>query len=141
MKNYLFVSAVILIGLFACNTTDLKLIQNGSSEYEIIIPQNADSVELKSSDELQKYLQEISGVSLAIRDEDKISSNKRIFIGNTIEGKLLNAGADEIIIKARDNDLFILGGDSKSHFMRSILSLKTTLDASFMHQMQKLSLN
>ena len=131
MKNYLFVSAVILIGLFACNITDLTLIQKGSSEYEIIIPHNADSVELKSSDELQKYLQEISGVSLAIRDEDKISSNKRIFIGNTIEGKLLNAGADEIIIKARDNDLFILGGDSKSTLYAVYTFLENYLGCKF----------
>ncbi|MCK4853208.1 MAG: DUF4838 domain-containing protein, partial [Bacteroidales bacterium] len=114
MKTYLFISALIIAGFFACNTTDLTLIQNGHSEYEIIIPNNADSVELKSSNELQKYLQKISGVSLAIRDEDKISSNNRIYIGNTIEGEFWNAGADEIIIKVKDGDLFILGGDSKS---------------------------
>ena len=114
MKTYLPLSLLILVGFFACNTTDLTIIQNGFSEYEIVIPHNADSVELKSSNELQKYLQKISGVSLAITDEDKITSDKRIFIGNTIEGELLNAGVDEIIIKMRDGDLFILGGDSKS---------------------------
>ena len=114
MKTYLPLSLLILVGFFACNTTDLTIIQNGFSEYEIVIPHNADSIELKSSNELQKYLQKISGVSLAITDEDKITSDKRIFIGNTIEGELLNAGVDEIIIKMRDGDLFILGGDSKS---------------------------
>ncbi len=103
-----------LLGLLACNTTDLTLIRNGSSNYEIAIPHNADSIELKSSNEMQKYLQKITGVSLSISDENKISSNHRIFIGNTIEGESMNAGVDEIIIKVRDNNLFILGGDSKS---------------------------
>lgn len=114
MKTYLTVLALILVGLFACKTRDLTLIQNGSSAYEIVIPHNADSLELKSSKEMQKYLQMISGVSLAITDEDKSTSNRRIFIGNTIEGELLNAGADEIMIKVRGGDLFILGGDSRS---------------------------
>jgi hypothetical protein len=114
MKINLIVSALVLLGLLACNTTDLTLIRNGSSSYEIAIPQNADSIELNSSNELQKYLQKITGVSVSISDENKISSNHRIFIGNTTEGEALNVGVDEILIKARDNDLFILGGDSKS---------------------------
>jgi hypothetical protein len=114
MKTHLIVSALILVGLFACSTRDLTLIQNGSSDFEIVIPHNADSLEGISSNELQKYLQKISGVSLAITDEVKISSDKRIFIGNTIKGELLNAGVDEIIIKVRDGDLFILGGDPRS---------------------------
>ena len=114
MKNYLLVSVVILFSLFACKTTDLTLIQNGSSDYEIVIPHNPDSVEGIASHELQKYLKKISGVSLAITDEDKISSNQRIFIGNTIKGELLNARADEISIEVKESDLYILGGDSKS---------------------------
>ncbi len=114
MKINLLVSALILVGLLACNTTDLTLIQNGTSYYEIAIPHNADTIELRSSIELQKYLQKISGVSVPITGEDKSSSNHRIYIGNTIEGVALNAGVDEIIINTRDNDLFILGGDSKS---------------------------
>ena len=114
MKINLIVSALSLLGLLACNTTDLTLIRNGSSNYEIALPLNADSIELKSSNELQKYLQKITGVGLSISDENKTSTNHRIFIGNTTEGKALNVGVDEIIIKVRDNDLFILGGDSKS---------------------------
>jgi len=114
MKINLTVSALSLLGLLACNKTDLTLIRNGSSNYEIALPQNADSIELRSSNELQKYFKKITGVGLSISDENKTSTNHRIFIGNTIEGKALNVGVDEIIIKVRDNDLFILGGDSKS---------------------------
>ena len=63
---------------------------------------------------MQRYLQDISGVSLAISDEVKISSNVNIFIGNTIEGESLNAGVNEIIIQAVEGDLYILGGDPQS---------------------------
>lgn len=114
MKTYLPVSIVILAGLTACNMTDLTLVSNGSSAYELVIPHLADSMEMKSSHELQKYLQKISGVSFDITDEVMSSSNKRIFIGNTSEGNSLNAGVGEIIIKAKETDLFIMGGDSKS---------------------------
>ena len=114
MKKYLFVSALILSGLFACNSGDLSLIKNNSSEYDIVVPLDADSLELRSSEELQKYLQLISGIGMDIRVEDKSSSNKKIFIGNTTEGKLFNVMDDEIIIRVKDENLFILGGDPES---------------------------
>jgi len=114
MKTDLIVSALILSSLFACFTGDLTLIQKGSSEYEIVIPHNADSLELIASSELQKYLQMISGIYLEIKNEEKNLTSKGIFIGNTTRGRSMNAEADEIIIKVSNGDLILSGGDSRS---------------------------
>ena len=93
MKIHLPVSALSFLVLLACNSTDLTLIRNGSSTYEIAIPHDADSLELKSANELQKYLKKITGADLSITDENQISPNHKIYIGNTLEGESLNAGS------------------------------------------------
>ena len=121
---------LMLIGLVACNTTDLVLVQRGSSNYEIALPQHADSLELKSSRELQKYLQKMTGVVVPINEGENNSPLRRIFIGKTVQGESQKAGTDEIVIKAMDKDLCITGGDPKStlyavyHFLENFLGCR-----------------
>ena len=114
MKTNLSTHIFILFGLFSCGPSELLLIDNGSSGYEIVIPDKADNYEKNSAHELQKYLQLKTGVEVPMSIESKISSDYRILIGNTVEGKSLNALENEIIIKTQGNDLIILGGDPKS---------------------------
>lgn len=114
MKANLLVLLVLLIGQFACETSDLILIKNNFSSYEIILPDKADQYEKKSADELQKYLRLKTGVVLPILIESQSSSEFRILIGNTEEGNSLKVKQNEIIIKAQGNNLKIFGGDSKS---------------------------
>jgi hypothetical protein len=98
MKISPYILLLFLINFLACNTSDLELVQNGSTDYELILPQKADSNELKSAHELQKYMQEISGVLITIRNESLKSSNPRILIGNTESSKSLNVKPNEIIL-------------------------------------------
>ena len=114
MKCCQLFSILCLAGFFACNTTDLTLINNGTTVYQIVLPMDADSLEKRSATELQYYLEKISGKQLPITDENGTSSERKILVGNTIPGKSLNAKKDEIIIQVKDGDLFILGGGSIS---------------------------
>ena len=115
MKINPIILPFLFLGLFACEPSELLLIENGSSDYEIIVPDNADTIELKSADELQKYLQLKTGVKVPISSEGKTSSDHQILIGNTAQGQSLQALEHEVIIKVKGDDLIITGGDSKSN--------------------------
>ena len=114
MKPHQLLPAICLIGLMACNPPELSLVNNGNTAYQIVLPVDADSLEQKSADELQKYLEKISGHKLVITDEAGQASGKRILIGSTTAGASLNAGSDEIIISVKEGDLLILGGNPRS---------------------------
>ncbi len=114
MKTNLVVFLILIHVLFGCGPSELTLINNSSSNYNIVIPDKAENYENKSANELQKYLQLNTGVVLPILIESQLSSDYRILIGSNDASKSLNAQENEIIIKTMGNDLIILGGDPKS---------------------------
>ena len=91
MKTNLAIFLISLMGLFACESSELSLIKNGNTNYEIVIPDDADNNEVKSANELQKYLQLKTGVKVSIFGEGQASSDYRIWIGNTTQGQSLKA--------------------------------------------------
>lgn len=114
MKTQFLLSVIMLSSLVACNTSEIKLIQNKHTDFEIIHQANADSLELKAANELQKYLGKISGITIPISTEAETLADKRIYIGNTNASKSLGVEMNEIVIKTHEGDLFILGGNSRS---------------------------
>ena len=115
MKTRIILFAILIHGLYSCEPSALVLIKNSSTNYEIIIPENADSLEIKSAQELQKYLQLISKVKLPILEESKATTDYGIWIGNTTQGQSLQPEKHEVVIKTNGDDLIITGGDSKSN--------------------------
>ena len=77
MKTNIILLAFLFSGLFACDPSSLDLIKNGSTSFEIVIPENADSLEIKSAHALQKYLEIKSGVHMPISSENKSSSYEK----------------------------------------------------------------
>ena len=54
-----------------------------NQEYVIIVPQDATETELYAADELSDYIFKINGVQLSVYEEDQISQEKEIIIGDT----------------------------------------------------------
>ena len=76
------IAIMLAITAISCQS-QIDLIDNKISNYKIVIPSNATDVEIKSAEELQKYLFEVSDVKLDIITDDKSKILNEINIGNT----------------------------------------------------------
>ncbi len=110
MKYFLALIAAAIP--FLCSAA---LVENGKSEYAIVLPAQAAVTEQTAAAELQAYLQKISGIKLPVVNKENYSG-KAIYIGQSPEtAKLLGIDfatckPDEIILK-RVGDNLVLSGD------------------------------
>ena len=109
--SFIFVS-VLLTG---CGP-ELKI--NGKSDYQIVVPLQADSVEMKAAKQLQYYLSEMSGVVLPIVEESSFEGSNAVFIGKTDYAKSLNIDFDRLkedgyAYKSEGNKFAVAGGSDK----------------------------
>jgi len=120
-KSFIFCLLPVYIFIF-CGTdySDLIIVENGTSQYHIVIAENPSQFEEKAAQELQSYFEKISGVALPIvADTVEITENKIIIGANShfvelnpyIDIKSLDA--DGFSLKTMDNRLFITGGTDK----------------------------
>ncbi|MDN5202475.1 DUF4838 domain-containing protein [Fulvivirgaceae bacterium BMA10] len=116
MKHSHIVSPLfLLLVLISCKpSNELIIADSGTSSYQIVVPDQADSVELKAGEQLQEYLEKISGTKLPLISEGDFSKGRSIWIGNTEKLGQVSINEHEILFKAEGNDLFIAGGSSKS---------------------------
>ncbi len=112
MKNItLFLTIIILIT--SCTGSKIKIIDNSVSEYQILVPAEADSVLMYAATELQGYLEKISGVKLpVVTAENRNEGMHKIFIGNYPESESYNPHM--IFFRVSGEDLLIGGGSPKS---------------------------
>jgi len=106
--------------IFCTNHHNIMLVQNGQSNYQIVISRSANEIERKAATELQKYIGEISGKLLPIVPDSTRENEFEILIGksNRIqkllpEFDLSSLEDDGFAIKTEDNKLIILGGKRK----------------------------
>jgi len=114
-KNYFFLTIwlLILLATTGCHRSSLLITQNGNSEYEIIIPNDADALEQWSGQELSSYLKQISGAELNVVSVDKRDDQKNaIIIGVGSKSKV--ATPFTIGYHTEGADLHIYGGSSLS---------------------------
>lgn len=125
MQNYIntFKSSITLIiiyligaYLFTGCTVDKPLIENGESQFEIFVSENAIPSEKYAASELQKYLMEITGLEFPIVSTYD-SKAKLICVGFEGAPQDLVAGLqedefgnEEFIIRTLDGSLLIAGG-------------------------------
>ena len=109
MKSIILTALFILCHVLnSCSDNSLKLVENGKSNYEIVVGGDATESAYKSAQLLQSYLKRISGAQLRIADKSSQSADKNIiYIGNIKEEAL---DQNQIKIRASNGDLFILGG-------------------------------
>jgi len=112
MKN--IISLLIIICLItSCTGNKIKIVNDSVSDYQILIPAEADSVLIHAATELQKYMAKISGVKIPVVTAEKRNEGMhKIFIGD-YHG---NESYDPHLIFYRINgeDLLIGGGCPKS---------------------------
>ena len=61
------------------------LVNEGATEYKIVVPEKADGLILIAASELSKFVSEATGVSISVVTDNKIkSSDKFISIGETV---------------------------------------------------------
>jgi len=122
MNNVKLVSLFFLLtGIFisSCNS-DINLVTENKTNYKIVIPDQANEIDKKAAEELQKYLYEISKTKIEIIKDTEAKSDLEISIGNTnrLSNSELNYDLnaleeDGFSIKTDGNTIFIFGGNVK----------------------------
>jgi hypothetical protein len=101
-------------------TSQLRLVENGSSRYTIVLPVHPTDWEKKAASVLQDHILQISGAPLPVINADRISSPYEIVLGqnerldetgNTIDYKALKE--DGFAIQTDSSRLIISGGNEK----------------------------
>lgn len=97
---------------------DLNLVEEGKSEYQIVLPEDASVQEIQAAMVLQDYLQRISDATIPVHHDDGNISDLEILIGkvNRPEVKAISLeelGPEGHYIGTRDQKLIVLGGPEK----------------------------
>ena len=101
-------------------TSPMAIVKNGASDFVIVSPDNADETILTAINELQTYIEKISGAKLKIVSESEATpENKAIIIGETALEKGIvkidreSIFADGFMLFSDGNHLFISGANSR----------------------------
>lgn len=90
-----------------------------TDDYVIVISENASAMEKNSAEKLQKYLEEISGISLEIVKDTAASQSKEIVIGKTNRenGEFTvdrtDLGDDGVVIKTIGEKIVLSGAEKR----------------------------
>ena len=108
-------TTLIFIIIFHCEATDL--VKDSISDYSIYCAEDAIPAEKMAAEELQFFLEKISGAKLPITAKINHESGKRIYVGQSRPVKELLPGinwaileSDEIILQTSENALILCGG-------------------------------
>ena len=95
----------------------LVLIKDGASDYTIVLGESASPSEKHGAEELQKFLEEISGFRLPVKVAAEAVTTPAIFVGESKallaavpDFNLSSFGDEEFIIKTAGNNLVLAGG-------------------------------
>lgn len=116
-KHFFLLIIASLIYYSSCSQNKLTITNdNGTTEYQIVIPRNKTDAEWNAAFLLKKYIDKISGLSIpVVYDYEKVR-NKEILVGNTSRSQNINTkniAEDAVIIKSNDNKIYITGGKRK----------------------------
>lgn len=109
MKKIQKLSFYVLAYVLCLSVYGITLVENGTSDYKIVIMADATTVEKQAAKEFQKYFEQVTKVKLLIIKD--LNVDKAIFIG---QFPILNIDYnsfqnDEIIIKTQGSNLFLSG--------------------------------
>lgn len=101
-------------------TTPMHIVADGKSEFSIVTSENADECIMTAAEELQTYIEKISGAELEIITENQLAEGeKAIVLGKTrLEKEIAEVnraaiGADGFLLYSDGDYLLIAGGDSR----------------------------
>lgn len=97
----------------------LTIVEDGHSDYKIVVPEDASNVEMNAANELKDYFEQISGVVLTIVEDTAQDSDYEICLGDTnripedIAIQNSDLGEEGFSLKAYNEKLFIVGGSQR----------------------------
>ena len=142
-------TAVLALSVLACGNADnggetepkkwensgYNVVENGRSDYTIVIPENADYDESMAADELQYFLEESTGVTLPIVKENKVGKTGKILsvgktamlekAGITLDSKALGTSGHKLVTKG--DNLFMSGAKGEGSVYAVYSFLENTL--------------
>ncbi|MFN7934269.1 MAG: DUF4838 domain-containing protein [Bryobacteraceae bacterium] len=108
---------LILFVLFTTSLFAVQLARQGKSEYSIVLPAVAIPSEQRAAEELQRFLEEMSGARLPIVRDDQAVSGGMILVGESAALRKLNLGIDVaglggegFVLRTAGKHLVIAGG-------------------------------
>ncbi len=90
-------------------TTPMYIVENGETDYVIVTEENPDECILTAVDELQTYIEKISGAELDHITESELADSQNAIILGIGE----NLDADAFTLKADSGNLYISGGSNR----------------------------
>ncbi len=121
-KTISFITIMVAVFCLLCclSKHEIRLTDNGRSNYQIIISQSANEIEKRAAAELQKFIQEISGASLPIVTDSTEEKEFEILIGKSNRTQKLlpdfnyqKLEDNGFLLQTKGNKLVILGGNQK----------------------------
>jgi hypothetical protein len=114
----LLANLFLITGAMAQDSSAINLAQNGKTSYVIALASDAIPAEKTAADELQKYLQQVTGAPFLVKSETAVKANTpQILVGAGVRTKLLlpnqnwNAlGLDGIVLKTVGKNIILAGG-------------------------------
>ena len=121
ITSTLFFWSIFTFLFVSCNAGSvITLVENGKSDYVIVLPEEPQEYEMKAALELQYYLKQMTGVEIPVMSDDLPASEFEIIIGKSdrIESSGIKIDDHELeedgfIIRTKDTRLFIVGGSRK----------------------------
>ena len=126
---------LFILGVFPVNTnidygggeykassiaTPMYIVEDGSSEFSIAVAENADDCIMTAAEEMQTYIEKISGARLPVISENQLADGaKAVVLGETeLEKEITQVdrtaiGADGFLLYSDGDYLLIAGGDSR----------------------------
>jgi hypothetical protein len=108
---------IVLFAVGSVHAGDLVLADGGQSAYAIVVADDASPSTKHGAEELQKYLEEMTGAKLPIVSDKQPAAEKEIILGDNARFKALNTGIDVAslgkegyVIRTVGDRLVIVGG-------------------------------
>jgi alpha-glucuronidase len=119
MKFWRALAAVVVLTMMAGGIAmaQVVLAKDGKSLYRIVVPQKAIPSERYAAEELQRYLERISGAKLPIVTDSEPMGSHEILLGDNahlrklgIQVDFAKLGTDGFVLRTFQNHLIIAGG-------------------------------
>ncbi|WP_297983039.1 DUF4838 domain-containing protein [uncultured Chryseobacterium sp.] len=130
MKKLLFLILFIAQLSFAKN---VNLVQNGKTDFQIVIPLKKTESEWNAAFLLKKYIDLMAGVAIPVVYDNEATRKNEILVGKTNRSTFINTYSlqpDAIVIRSNNGKIYITGGERKgvlyatSTFLEDFLKIK-----------------
>ncbi|MBC8051750.1 MAG: DUF4838 domain-containing protein [Sphingobacteriaceae bacterium] len=111
LKRLIFIFLFGTIAILSAQALPLQLVKSGESDYRIVIPEAASTIEQKAAQVLRRYIAEISGARLPIVSDNSERKAYEILIGATNRNRIgrREPEYDGFRIETSNADLYIEG--------------------------------